>query len=209
MNERWVCKRCFTDNEETDSACQKCGLGRGAESATTDAGTWAPPGGTAQTDPGWRRWIRFWWIPALVIALGVGFFTNARRDNDGALASGGTVAVDDLRVGDCFNSEGEGEVADVQGVPCTEAHEYEVFALATYEGDGTFPPDEELDAIFMEVCEPAFESYVGAPYATSEIYGSMISPSEGSWATGDRSFTCLLFDIDDPALTESLAGAAR
>jgi hypothetical protein len=37
----------------------------------------------------------------------------------------------------------------------------------------------------------------------------MISPSEESWGAGDRSFTCLLFDLDDPELTESLAGAAR
>ncbi len=54
--------------------------------------------------------------------------------------------------------------------PCTEAHQYEVFAIATHEGDGTFPPDTELEAIFVEVCEPAFEPYVGAPYATSKIY---------------------------------------
>ena len=112
--------------------------------------------------------------------------------------------------GDCFNSSDDAEeISDVDGVPCTEAHEYEVFALATYEGDGTYPPDSELDAIFTEVCEPEFEPYVGAPYATSEIYGSMISPSEESWGSGDRSFICLLYDPSDPALTESLAGAAR
>ena len=37
----------------------------------------------------------------------------------------------------------------------------------------------------------------------------MISPSEESWGSGDRSFICLLYDPNDPELTESLAGAAR
>ena len=188
----------------------RCGLTRGAESTTADQATWAPPVGAATTAaPGWRRWIRFWWIPALAIALAVGFFTSARRGDDGSLASGGIVAVDELRPGDCFNSGEEMEVADVDGVPCSEPHEYEVFALATYEGNGSYPPDSALDPIFAEVCEPEFERYVGAPYATSEIYGSMISPSEESWGSGDRSFICLLLDPDDSTLTNSLAGAAR
>ena len=211
MTNRWVCKRCFADNEETNAACQRCGLIRGAESTPADAATWAGQGGAAAAtpDPGWRRWIRFWWIPALIIALLVGYVTAARRGDDGSLASAGNVSVDDLRKGDCFNAADEGEISDVDGVPCTQAHEYEVFALATYEGDGTFPPDSALEAIFTQVCEPGFEPYVGAPYATSEIYGSMISPSEDSWGSGDRSYICILYDPADAALTESLAGAGR
>ena len=37
----------------------------------------------------------------------------------------------------------------------------------------------------------------------------MISPSEESWGDGDRSFICVLYDEDDPELTESLQGANR
>ena len=212
MSDRWVCKRCFADNNEIDPACQRCGLIRGAEATPADQTTWATQGqaAAATAEPGWRRWIRFWWIPALIVALVIGYVTSARRGDDGSLASAGNVSVDELREGDCFNSADDAEeISDVDGVPCTEAHEYEVFALATYEGDGTYPPDSELEAIFTQVCEPEFEPYVGAPYATSEIYGSMISPSEESWGSGDRSFICLLYDPNDPSLTESLAGAAR
>ena len=213
MSERWVCKRCFTDNEDTDAACQRCGLIRGAETTPTDQTTWASSGDAVnppQQEPGsWRRWIRFWWIPVLVVTLVVGYLTTARRDDAGLLESAGNVSVDELREGDCFNSTEETEISDVDGVPCTEAHQYEVFAIATHEGDGTFPPDTELEAIFVEVCEPEFEPYVGAPYATSEIFGQMISPSEESWGSGDRSFICLLADPEDDALTESLAGAGR
>ncbi|MGI8657590.1 MAG: septum formation family protein [Candidatus Limnocylindria bacterium] len=208
MSDRWVCKRCFADNEETDAACQRCGLIRGAESTADDQSAWAAAT-TASSGPGWRRWLRFWWIPAIAISLAVGYVTSARRGDDGRLASQGTVAVDELRLGDCFNTTAEEEIGDVDGVPCTVAHEYEVFALHTYEGDGTFPPDSALQSIFVRVCEPAFEAYVGAPFATSEIFGSMISPTEGSWGSGDRSFTCVLYDPNDAELTESLAGAGR
>ena len=211
MTDRWVCKRCFADNNEGDSACQRCGLIRGAESTPADQTTWAAQGSTATAapDPGWRRWIRYWWVPALAIALAVGFLTSARRGDDGSLATAGTVSVDELREGDCFNTSDEEEISDVDGVPCTEAHEFEVFGLANYEGDGTYPPDSELDGIFAQVCESDFEAYVGVPYAESEIWGTMISPSEDSWSSGDRSFICVLFEQDDPELTESLAGANR
>ena len=211
MTDRWVCKRCFADNNGTDSACQRCGLIRGAEATPTDQTAWASQGGAATTtpDPGWRRWIRFWWIPALAIALVVGYLTTARRGDDGSLASAGNVSVEELREGDCFNASDAEEISDVDGVPCTEAHEYEVFALSNYEGDGTYPPDSALEAIFTQICEPDFEPYVGEPYATSEIYGSMITPSEESWSDGDRAYICVLYDPEDTQLTESLAGANR
>ena len=211
MSDRWVCKRCFADNEETDSACQRCGLARGAESTEADKTTWASQTSAArETQPaGWQRWLRYWWIPVLALVLVGGYLFSARRGDDGSLASAGNVGVDDLRAGDCFNSSDEDEISDVDGVPCTQAHEWEVFALANWEGDGTFPPDSQLEAIFFEICEPSFAAYVGVPWETSAIYGSMISPSEDSWGAGDREFICVLYDPDDTQLTESLRGANR
>jgi hypothetical protein len=211
MSERWVCKRCFADNEETDPACQRCGLVRGAESTEADKTTWASQGGLtpATHPPAWQRWLRYWWIPVLAVALVGGYLFSARRGDDGSLTSAGNVGVDDLRAGDCFNSSDEDEISDVDGVPCTVAHEWEVYALASWEGDGTFPPDSRLEAIFFEICEPSFAAYVGEPWETSAIFGSMISPSEDSWGTGDREFICVLYDPDDTQLTESLRGANR
>ena len=79
MSERWVCKRCFADNEETDSACQRCGLVRGAESTEADKTTWASqPHVTPTTQPpGWQRWLRYWWIPVLAVALVGGYLFSA------------------------------------------------------------------------------------------------------------------------------------
>jgi hypothetical protein len=208
---RWVCKRCFADNDETNVACHRCGLARGAEATETDQAAWAAQGGAvAQAEPAaWRRWARYWWIPVLLVVLGVGYLLSARRGDDGSLTSAGNVSVDDLRPGDCFNTGDDVEISDVDGVPCSEPHEYEVFAVTTYEGDGTFPSDADLDGIFTQVCEPPFEQYVGEPYATSQIFGTMISPSEESFSEGDREYICVLYDPDNAALTTSLRDANR
>ena len=176
-----------------------------------DQRAWAARSGAAPigSEPSaWRGWLRFWWIPAIAIFLAVGYLGSARRGDDGALSSPGGVAVTDLRSGDCFNTGDETLISEVEGVPCTEAHEYEVFAVDTHDADA-LPSDAELDAIFGTICVDAFEDYVGAPYAMSAVYASLISPSEGSWSEGDRTFTCVLYDPDDAELTESLRGAAR
>lgn len=211
MSDRWVCKRCFADNLDGDAACTRCGLARGAETTPAELAAWEPQHGVAEpaTQPGWRRWARFWWVPALVVVVAVGYLTSARRDGGGALVAAGSVPVDDLQAGDCFNGGEEDEISEVDGVPCSDEHEYEVFALATYEGDGSFPTEADLEPIFFEVCEPSFEPYVGAPWEVSEIQGSMISPSDESWSAGDRSFICILYDLQDATLTESLAGSGR
>ena len=89
MNERWVCKRCFADNDETAAACHRCGLIRGAESTDADQTAWAasPQPEAAQTGDTRggvvRQLLRFWWIPAAAIALAIGYFTTAQRGDDG------------------------------------------------------------------------------------------------------------------------------
>ena len=210
MNERWVCKRCFADNEESDAACVKCGLPRGAEAGQDGQEPWAPASATtAPTEaPAWRRWIRFWWVPALIVVLAVGYLGSARRGDDGALQGAGTLNLDDLRAGDCFNSGDETEIADVDGVPCGEPHEYQVFAVGRHES-ASLPSDAEMETVFRSVCEGPFGTFVGEPYATSALWATMITPSQESWDDGDRTYICVLYDPEDAALTESMEGAGR
>jgi hypothetical protein len=215
VNDRWVCKRCFADNEESSAACHRCGLTRGAEASQADQQGWAaqgaPPVVQQQQRAGWTRWIRFWWIPAVLVALAVGFLTQARRDDAGAIDTGGTVSVDELRMGDCFNSgEDEELISDVDGVPCEDPHHYEVFALVTYDAPA-FPSDSEMDTVFREHCGPPFASYVGVAYDNSELYASMITPSEETWADGDRSFVCVLYEPedDDPDAVALISGSMQ
>jgi hypothetical protein len=212
VNERWVCKRCFADNEESDSACQRCGLIRGAEATSTDQAEWSAQAaaGEPATKPsrGMSKWLRFWWIPALVIVLAVGYFASARRGSSGELENAGTLSVGDLHVGDCFDVGDEEEISDVDGRPCTEAHEFQVFHVQDHQ-TGAFPSDAELEGIFSSICASPFESFVGEPYASSVLYGSMITPSESSWADGDREYVCVLYDPENTELTTSMEGANR
>ena len=221
MSDRWVCKRCYADNEGTAFSCAKCGLARGSEVTATDQQAWAssagvPAPGAEPARPAWQSWLRFWWIPVLAIVLLVGWFTAARRGDDGSLTSGGTVSVTDLRPGDCFYEGEAEEISEVDGGPCDEPHDSEVFAVQDRDGE-TYPTDAEFDAIFQSVCAGTFETYVGTAYDDSVLYAGMITPSEDSWNDGDREYVCYLYEPLDPnnldagnvELTTSMEGAAR
>lgn len=219
MNERWVCKRCFADNDETAAACHRCGLIRGAESTDADQTAWAasPQPEAAQTGDTRgglvRQLLRFWWIPAAAIALAIGYFTTAQRGDDGTLSTAGNVTVTDLRVGDCFNaaefSDEETEIGDVDGVPCTAPHTFEVFAVADYNGSAYPGSQAAFETAFGEVCVPPFESYVGVPYADSVLWASAITPTEDGWDSGDHEFICHLHEEDTSMITGSQRGANR
>lgn len=217
MTDRWVCKRCFADNDGMAAACQRCGLIRGAEATDADQSAWSATPQAAESGGGvLPQLLRFWWIPAIVVALVIGYFTTARRGDDGSLETAGNVDVFELRVGDCFNNadlagsdEAEVEVSGVDGVPCSEPHAFEVYAVADYTG-ATYPATEEqFGAAFSEVCVPPFESYVGLPYADSVLWASAITPTEEGWNSGDREFVCHLFEDGAPMLTGSQRGANR
>jgi hypothetical protein len=217
VNERWVCKRCFADNEGSAGACHRCGLTRGAEATAADQTAWS----TAQPAEAEKRGggllpqlLRFWWIPAAAIALAIGYFTTAQRGDDGSLTGAGNVDVFELQVGDCFNAaefseNAEAEVSDVDGVPCSQPHTFEVFEVTDYDGSEYPATNEQFEAAFNEVCVPAFEEYVGVPYVDSELYASAITPTEEGWNSGDREFICHLHTENADPLTGSQRGANR
>jgi Septum formation len=211
MNERWVCKRCYADNEETDSTCVRCGLARGAESTQADQATWASQAGTttATQPPGWQRWLRYWWIPVLAIVLVVGYVASARRDDSGVITSAGNLSIEDLRAGDCFDSDEEEEISSVDAQPCDEPHQYEMFHLATWTGSSDYPTEEAVIDFVVEECVPAFEAYVGRSFQSSRLDFLPVYPVEEGWNDGDRAFQCVLFDPEEAVLTESLRGANR
>lgn len=162
------------------------------------------PGSTG----GWGRWLRLAWIPVVAAVLLVGYFMGTRRDSAGLIQSAGTMSVADLRTGDCFNLGDVEVVSDVEGVPCGQAHAYEVFHVFERETPA-YPTDAEFEAIFLDACMPSFEAYVGIPYESSEIIASMLTPTAGSFADGDRDYICYLFEMGNDALTGSQRGAAR
>jgi len=53
-----------------------------------------------------------------------------------------------------------------------------------------------------------FEDYVGTPFDISALDVITYAPSKESWATGDRTVTCVVTDPDRGVVTRSLKGAA-
>jgi hypothetical protein len=147
-------------------------------------------------------------VPALVVVLVIGYFATARRDDSGAITGGGTLSVQDLRVGDCFNSEDADEIAEVDARPCSEPHEYELFHDAEHPGP-SYPTDEAWFTFIVEECTPAFEEYVGIDFDSSSLDIQPLTPTEGGWDDGDRVLQCIAVDPNDSTLTTSLRNANR
>lgn len=214
MTERWVCKRCFADNDETNAACSRCGLIRGAESTDADQAGWAAAASSApaQSSGGWRRWLGYWWIPVILVVLAAGYFTQARRGDDGGITDSGTLQVTDLRVGDCFEltEETADEISEVDARPCTQAHAYEMFHIVTLAGaDDAYPTEDAWFTFFLEECVSAFDGYVGLAYEDSLLEFAPFKPTEEAWDDGDRILQCALVDPSNAELTESLRNADR
>jgi hypothetical protein len=208
--ERWVCLRCFTSNDAVATACASCGQPRGMEPAVEEAQAWTPPtapgqGGGVSRFP-WR-WVGYGVI--ILIVLGASYFFAARRDETGEVTDAGDMSVFDLQVGDCFDIGTEAtEVDTVRAIPCEEPHVYEMFWNGDYPSDEQ-PTEDEYAGWLEDQCLPAFEDYVGIPYADSLYYASNLSPTKESWDDGDRAFSCYLHNQSETAMTGSAAGAAR
>ncbi|QDB80383.1 septum formation family protein [Georgenia wutianyii] len=114
----------------------------------------------------------------------------------------------DLTVGDCLNqSDLEGdEVSSVEAVECSEEHDAEIFAEHEFTGD-SYPGLTVVQEESEEVCTEKFEEFIGVPYLESELYFTMLYPSEQSWDDADDRTTLCIVLSEEP-MTGSLEGAA-
>lgn len=119
-----------------------------------------------------------------------------------------------LDVGDCLDTEQVEGVATlfwIPVVPCDTPHGGEVFGttrLADSVGGGDTPTQAELWKAADAYCYPAFEEFVGTPWASSELVYWPVAPSEESWKAGDRKVACVIESKDEP-VTGTLKSAER
>jgi hypothetical protein len=141
-----------------------------------------------------------------VVAVG-GILFAARRDDSGQISDAGDLSAFDLLVGDCFDVPSDADqVETVQAIPCDEPHVYEVFWTGDYPAD-TFPAEAVYIAWLEDQCLPAFEAYVGRDFETSALFIGVLTPSDESWADGDRAFQCHLHNEDETPMTGSARGS--
>ena len=106
-------------------------------------------------------------------------------------------ALQEVEVGDCYISiddADDGATLAVQLVDCSEPHTSEAFLVEQLEGGAgaPFPGLKEIERQVYDLCDPAFETYVGIPYDRSRLEYIYFGPDEESWASRDRIAMCVI-----------------
>jgi len=120
---------------------------------------------------------------------------------------------EDLEVGQCFDPVVDADDDTLLAaviVPCTGSHLAEVFGKSDLAGAPTapFPGRRDLDREAQDLCDAAFETYVGIDFDSSEYEYVYYTPTESSWLGGDREVMCVIDDNGKP-MTGSAKGTAR
>jgi hypothetical protein len=158
--------------------------------------------------------MRNWVIGAAIVAGVVGFnyVRQADRDESGAIVGEGSIDAFQMRVGDCFDdgstfADDGAEVNSVPGVPCSNPHDNEVYAVFDVES-ATFPGDE-IESMAFESCKQRFHSFVGRDYDSSALDIATLYPTRESWDEhNDREVICAVYDVAANKLTGSMKGRA-
>jgi len=134
---------------------------------------------------------------------------DAGRGSDSQITSGGNVDAFSIYVGDCLiSADLDNEFSEVPAVPCTEAHDSEVIYIFDMP-DGDYDSDA-IDSAGDDQCPQAIVNYVGPNYDTVSSEGLdwyYFSPTEESWAQGDREVDCIAYARSDTnELTSSVKG---
>lgn len=147
-----------------------------------------------------------------VVVLGYiayGAVTEADRDASGTIVSEGSIDAFNMRVGDCFDSANSSndEVSDLPGVPCSEPHDFETYAVFDVALD-SYPTEETMGELAYDSCLQRFDEFVGLEYESSVLEIITMYPTTESWQQDDREVVCALYDMNEEKLVGSTRGRA-
>jgi hypothetical protein len=124
------------------------------------------------------------------------------RDETGAIVESGGVGVFQLQVGDCVQLPDATEVQSVEGVPCDEPHDAQVFSEFDLAGT-TYPVDIDTEA--GDGCYERWQPTLGTVYEDDlERDITFFTPTPEGWLTGDRGVTCFVIPVDGLPVTGSV-----
>ena len=151
------------------------------------------------------------WGIGIAVAAGaylVNSVMQADRDETGAIIGEGAVGAFEMRVGDCFDDGStftSNEVDSVPGVPCSQPHDNEVYAV--FDVTAASFPGEAIAEMAHEGCLERFETFVGKDYESSSLDIATLYPSQESWQRqNDREVICAVYDMEAEKLTGSVKG---
>ncbi len=148
-------------------------------------------------------------LTALACAAIVSVSACSRGGEAATAATGDTVDVFSLAVGDCL-SDGVTTgttVSDMQKISCTSPHDYEVYHVFDLP-KGAYPGEDVVDKASDAGCSPAFEAFIGKAYDDSKLGLQSLTPQKDGWdQRDDREVVCLIVDADEKKLTGSMRGS--
>jgi hypothetical protein len=123
-----------------------------------------------------------------------------------------STSVPPLQVGTCVNGihPGAAVTAEItKPVDCTTGHDDEIVGVVAYTTAGAYPGQAAVDTFANGPCVAAFSSYVGIDFELSSLDMITVTPSELTWARGDRQISCVAVARDGVPLTGSVKDSRR
>jgi len=148
-------------------------------------------------------------VLAIVAIVAIVGCAPERDEETGQLAESGDVGVFELKVGDCLaDFQDATELSSIEASPCDEPHSDEIYAAGAIPDGAEFPGAKAIEAAAEDICLAEYAAFVGLPYDESVLDIGYLTPTEDSWADGDREVLCTIFDPLEE-VTGSLRGAKR
>ena len=132
------------------------------------------------------------WVLGIVAAVIFAAANSANRNDAGDIVDSGTVSVNDLKAGDCFNGlTDSGTVLSVDAVPCADPHDAEVLAVFSLTGTA-FPGDQAVFDQAEKGCNDRLADYSNKAVEDDSIELYVFHPTQQSWSRGDHEVTCII-----------------
>jgi TM2 domain-containing membrane protein YozV len=131
------------------------------------------------------------WI-ILLIALGISSGNQAQRSANGQINKGGNLSVLSLKSGDCFAyPTDQQEVNTVTAIPCSQAHDAQVFAQFNLSGTSSNYPTNMIQ-LASNGCQARTAS-LNKSLRTPSMSMKIVYPQNASWITGNRTVNCVIY----------------
>jgi Domain of unknown function (DUF4190)/Septum formation len=132
------------------------------------------------------------WTLFVVAVVIIAITTSPSRDDSGTITSSGSVSATALRPGDCVNNLNTttATVLSLPAVPCSQAHEGEVFAVFDL-ADGPYPGENAITNQATSGCQARIDAYSPTAGTDGTYTLVWIYPRQQDWAKGSREITCV------------------